>query len=689
MKRAARIAMLLACGALAARVAPQGFAAPPERGPPPGLALDAIPDPPALAESNAVTDLARAIQAEVLAIAKQPPSVPRDTMLAYRRVTYDLLFHGLAAPTMQQAMVIAGLRLAESRAEIDTLVCKQLPPEAGGDAAQEALAAFVRGASNGLVRIPPADRPEDALGVTLAPLQRAVALLDGRKIELGAAWPTLAQLTAPTSPVAPTAEDASPRFEESFAAAAWLTGAAREALARATATAQESGNPAQLRLVSDIARALTAATALTRGGGAWDPAPLRNAFGALAATMGIESTQTLADALEAALLARDYDLEAIRTDLRPAARDIQANARRLAPKLALQLESIVRARDPLADPTLATSVLTQLEAGADLRRLCAAGSWVDAIGALRATSRDPFDAVVKRWALSLREVGRREETRAQMDAFAAQLALFDPLRLEQRIRGGQPAALEACAGRSQELLAEIDRRRGAWAAAWATGKGHGDASMKMLRLARVMEMLAASAALATDAPAERRLGRWGGFSAPHDGMGVHPRALAARNALAIEALLEGREAEVDAQLGKLDVDLPVAWLVAQLSERLGPWLETRLGAGVQLQSAACGPAPDAWLAEERPLLMLFSRYAREEARARALQEEELAGKLRAYLAEIALRVGPGLGRAPGRLPALRAVADDLRTRTAKPRPGAASPRVPTGNAPKSGERQKP
>ncbi|MFO0961931.1 MAG: hypothetical protein U0625_03385 [Phycisphaerales bacterium] len=521
--------------------------------PPPIPALEPFP------EQNAATDAAVAMRAQLDRLGAQPASAARDAQMAYVRVAYELLFHGAGAPLEQQAMAIAGLRLADAAPEVLALLARPMPAGADGEPLAQALAAFVRAAGGGLAQLPAPATPETALRPMLAPLLRALAILEARAERPGPAWPTPAQLDAATPHAgAPGAAPGAP-------------GAAPAATAPADADDAPPADPA------------AAAAALARRVQAFDPA-------------------------------------ALRPDLRAAAHDLQAAA----------------ARAP--DDTRA-----QAEAAADLERIAAVPGWVDAMGAMRAASRHPFDAVSRAWVAALREPGRRAAARAQMDAFARQLARVHPMPLERALRGGEPAALEVAAGRSQELLAEIDRRRAAWAAGWSVNKGAGDATTRALRLARVMEVLAEGAALGRDAAAEQQLVRWGGWWARIEGLGVHPKALAARSALAVEAVLEGKEAEVEAQLAKLDQELPVAALVARVAERLGPWLAARAGVVVAVQNAVAAPAPGAWMGEERAALMAFARLAREHARARAQRDEALAERLRAAMVPLAARLATAAG----------------------------------------------
>jgi hypothetical protein len=132
--------------------------------------------------------------------------------------------------------------------------------------------------------------------------------------------------------------------------------------------------------------------------------------------------------------------------------------------------------------------------------------------------------------------------------------------------------------------------------------------------------------------------RWGGFGGPEEGLGINAAALTGRARLAAEALIDRRDAEVDAQLGSLAEALPAAWLVARLAGCLDPWLAGREDAVAALDAAIQGPGDAAWLGSSRAALMDFARLAREEAFARRTRRTDEAAQLRARLAAAAAAV---------------------------------------------------
>ena len=120
-----RCAMLVACCAAllgAALGATQAVTPPP-------AAAAALPR--SISDSNASIDDAATLRKELDTLATLAPGVVRDARIAYRRIAFDLLFHGAAADFGAQAMVIAGLRMTAARNDLDRVLERTLPTTAG------------------------------------------------------------------------------------------------------------------------------------------------------------------------------------------------------------------------------------------------------------------------------------------------------------------------------------------------------------------------------------------------------------------------------------------------------------------------------------------------------------------------------------------------------------------------------
>lgn len=634
--------------AMAAAIAAAAFAAGGHAEP------QSTPAPPAAAEvaawpaNGAATGLTAALARELEAIGREPDSVQRDARAAYRRVAYDLLFRGASAPAGAQAMAVAGFRLADLRGAVDAIVDACPADGPAGDALRRFTAAAAHGvavgAGDGDAR---PDAPEGALVPIMAPLRQALASASPLRVpRTDPAWPSAAALAR----AAPAGTVAAPEYtiERLATACSWIPRDLGIALGKLDAAA----GAVRSLLAVEIAAALPPADSLAGAGKGWTPDQMRDAFAAVAASRDAAAAAALRQAIEAAHAVATFRPAELPPELRRPATEACRPALAQGAAAGQALAEVAAGREPSAAQAAALGAVRA--ARADLARIEAARTWPDAIGAMHAPSRRQMESTVRGWCQGLAGPRGVPAVRAAMDAFAAELAAFRELRLEAAIRRGDAGARAAAGGSADPLLAEIDRRRAAWAAGWVTGKGSPEAAASMRRAARVMDSLAAAASLATGTDTERRLARWGGFGAPEDGTGISRGALGGRARLAAEALIDRRDPEADAQLGSLAEALPAAWLVARLADRLGPWIAGRDDTVALLDAAVQGPGADAWLAGSRAALMDFARLAREESHARREKRAEQAAELRARVAASAaavLAAAPDLAAEPAAAPA--------------------------------------
>ena len=642
-----RCAMLVACCAAllgAALGATQAVTAPP-------AAAAALPR--SISDSNAAIDDAATLRKELDTLATLAPGVVRDARIAYRRIAFDLLFHGAAADFGAQEMVIAGLRMTAARNDIDRVLERTLPTTAGAAAVNEALKRFTAGAGQGLDPLPPADHPERALAATLRPLEEAVALLERATPEPPeTAWPEAAQLAAGSTAAAPAVADA-------IAQATWMDEQARAALRESCARARAAGGIDALRADTECIRALVAGGRIAAHPEGWTAAAVTSGFAALAGAYTAGNAQRLADALAAADTCITFDAQTLRPDLRAAAADIRTRMLREGIAVAQALPGLVTG----AEPATAAPMQSLTAAAADLSRIGSIPAWIDAVSAARGASRSAFEGASRQWVTGLRDPARREGVRRSMDAFASEVPFAKPSDFELRVRRQDPAALAACAGRPTDLLRELDARRSAWAAAWSNGRGTPDASLAMLRAVRVTELLGAMSVLTKEEGVERRLGTWGGLATSGRGWSLHPKALAARSALALESLIASKDADVDADLAALERDLPLMIIASRLSERLDPWIARRTGVGPALVAARDAPGSASYLGSMRSEWMQLSRCMLEESRAAYRHQDDAERELRTMASGVAWAIAPQLDPSAARLRTLQSTASDAAART--------------------------
>lgn len=370
---------------------------------------------------------------------------------------------------------------------------------------------------------------------------------------------------------------------------------------------------------------------------------------------------TLAEDLE---LVASFREQAVPVAVRAAAAHALAQARAAA-----------RMRGPV-DGAMAEGPREELaSAAADLRRIAAIEGWTDLVGSSRPGSRAAFQSACVQWAAALRDPVRAGPARRAMDALARESALAAPGEFERRLRTGDALAVQRCAGRSDDLLAAIDRARAAWAVRWATSGGAGAGSAGAGEGVRIFRVLAAACALDVAGRLEAMPGdvagldAWGGFAADPGSAPPHPKALAARAALALEALLDGRDAEADADLARVDAEAPIAAVLRDASVALGTWPATRSSTGCALAAARDAPGNGAYLGDRRAELMLLSRLLVEEAWARGRGLPAEAAELRLQAAGVARSLA-GADSGIERLHALRTMAAGVPAGTPGVRRGA-------------------
>lgn len=619
---------------------------------PPPAAATALPR--SIADSNAAIDDAATLRKELDTLATLAPGVVRDARIAYRRIAFDLLFHGAAADFGAQEMVIAGIRVTAARNDLDRVLERTLPTTTGAAAVNEALRRFTAGAAQGLDPLPPTDHPERALAATLRPLEEAVALLERATPEPPeTAWPDAAQLAAESTPAAPAVAD-------TIAQATWMDEPTRTALREACARARSVGGTDALRADTECMRALGAGGRIAAHPEGWTAGAVASGFSALAGAYTSSNAQRLAEALAAADTCITFEAQALRTDLRAAAAEIRTRALRDGIAAAQALPGLVTG----AEPAAAVPMQSLAASAADLSRIGAIPAWIDAVAAARGASRSAFEGASRQWVAGLRDPARRDGARRSMDAFASEVPFARPSEFELRIRRQDPAALAACAGRPTDLLRELDARRAAWAAAWSNGRGTPDVSLAMLRAVRVTELLGAMSTLTKEEGVERRLGTWGGLATSGRGWSLHPKALAARSALALESLIGAKDADVDTDLAALERDLPLMIIASRLSGRLDPWLARRTGIGPALVAARDAPGTASYLGGMRSEWMQLSRCMIEESRAAERHLDDAERELRTMASGVAWTIAPQLDPSAARLRTLQSTAADAAARAA-------------------------
>jgi len=489
---------------------------------------------------------------------------------------------------------------------------------------------------------------EPGLDSALATAMRSLA----SKLHDAERWPDLAaEVEAIAAPL-----ERLPSEQRSISEAAWIDDASR---ARLTATAvtvvEQCLDPAQR---ATAMRALAERSALVRciraistleaapGSGPRDPlapsllwsmiAPMpsrRPDADAAGTKSSIDRLDAITELiLGAAALRRLEAIEAGR-DVRTLRRQMVREARLQDESIARQIASLAAAGGSPHDPAHATLLDGQRRR---LRMLKALDGVDASLAEIQSRSMAPpsLNGRLRTQLQSLADPSRAPAALVRCESFVTQWRSLREHRTEVAIRAGDAIVIDRCAGRSAEVLAELDRRRSAWAQGWAVGApeaGWNDAQ-QFLELLSVVDDAASLHRAGTDA---RLIGRWAGW----DDLGGVPGSTVAidgRLAIAFEAIARSDGKALGDALRVIDQESPLWRLRAAVLHRLEPQLAALPdGLSGALGRAADEPAPDAFLAGRAVDLARLGRLSRELLHAATMRDSTRREALETELRELA------------------------------------------------------
>ncbi|MCA9284741.1 MAG: hypothetical protein KDA22_05985, partial [Phycisphaerales bacterium] len=595
------------------------------------IELNPTPQPPAL-DMPTTTSTTKAILAQEidrLQLAKSAAtgdqSIIVEAFIALRTASLALLEQAASVETDAGLAWVAGMRLAEGRRTVDRALQSLLERPADDPLRRSAL--------DGLASPPPPSRhPDSALddaSTALSTIIDAAVLAEGQSLAPG--WPVVgpdggpiasdgggagaltdvkASLSsaADADPLAaamrefaddidPATLAVKPTIESRVGAAAavlalaeqvrtmdWLDRRFAEAVhnqctsiaaALPATTARTARNhSADASSLTALLRALDAVQRDPRRQGPLTP--VLEALPALAVLGGGDLAQRLAvrrsvgRILERMTAFRELDVRVSSRDLVMARVELQQAYRRAEAKALDSVPLLLESKGASIDPAVSSVMESQGRLLADLERVGRLSEWSDAIGALSPGAVPSFQEQMRRLCVCLDDHARRPDAVAAMAAFEMQLGLFVPIPGESAVRAGTLASA-GDAERQRALVAELDRRRAAWAEAWASGAGSAAAANSLLLLRRLLvvldDMEACADPLGSGNPA-RRLSTWNAWL-------MAPEALAQRtnewSVLAPEAVVAAAARDDQRLLGTvedLEHGLAVPRLAHRLSQRL-------------------------------------------------------------------------------------------------------------------------
>ncbi|MBX3355394.1 MAG: hypothetical protein KF724_06820 [Phycisphaeraceae bacterium] len=466
-------------------------------------------------------------------------------------------------------------------------------------------------------------------------------------------WPDLASRIAPLG----AALVAVPEIAQRIEGVPWLPPTLRQAFSRRMVSAIRASAIAESRESALAAlaharafeRAISTADALIRprgsnaGRGPVDPTRLLKALQALADP----NSERVADASERLRMVGDLlatMVEARRLEEREVSRQVRVMRRQLAREALLgedpvmrQVESLANAATSTTDPAIITLLESQRRRLRSIALLDDTDAAISEIEA-RSISHGPgLSTRLRGWFGQLGDPTRSESARRQLTVFLDQWRGVREHEVERLLRRGDASTMALTAGRMNELLGEIDRRRKAWAAGWSDGAPE-QAWSHVQDLLRLLDLMDDVAALARTEANPRLIGRWGGW----DDIGGIPGstdAMSGRIAVAIEALARKNDRALADALRVIDAESPAWRLRAALLRRLAPALvELPDGLSGALGRVGGVPAPGAFMGDRSIELASLARAARERLTAERQRDTEQVDALDAFMREMTLQL---------------------------------------------------
>lgn len=337
----------------------------------------------------------------------------------------------------------------------------------------------------------------------------------------------------------------------------------------------------------------------------------------------------------------------------PSLRPIRATLRqRLATEEALASRRLATRTpsDPsLEERELAASIAAMRPLRADLARVDAASAWLDRIRVDSPRLANAAGRRLRRLAADLNTTEARIAAARAIDRLLRESPLA-PMPHETALLQGSGAVPRELASVRGDVAAALVKQRWAWLEAWSAERdAEADSIWRSVAALRaILDVAFALPVVAAEeeVPLARRVARWAAWSVDPSVIAAAVSALGPRVRLALHAWLRG---ELDAVARHLDGwrrEAPLALAAIELDAAIGAGLAP-LADGVRgaVESAAIGPARDAFLAGSRPLLARISGGLLELEAARgagaATEVERISRQVDADLALLleALRAG--------------------------------------------------
>ena len=619
-----------------------------------------------------------------------------EASIAWRRVAHEMLVRGAEPGQPRNDLVEAGFRLADARGEFDRAIDRIPSQGRAFDRAREGLDRFVAAPAvlratptaelagaleralanaNGVLEgagLPRVRNPWPVIGgaassaestpwsARLRHAARAESIppeVAGSLERIAAAAEAAEQWSDLDAELGPICEPLleAPSLAASISKAKWMPESRRTELqarlARAVASSESADGRDAARLALEhlaaVARAIDATEALVRPiskspRGPIDPARPLKAITALASaapderetTSRIERLDMISPLLATMAEVRRRDEADVRRSLRTLRRELSREALKSEEPVLRQVESLAAPDAHPTDPACASLLESQRRR---IRAIAALDGIDRALGEIEARMPGSARPLEAKWIATLKSIGdagRGETILPQAEAFVSQWNQVRELAAEKALRQGDAVVIELAAGRVPELLAALDSRRAAWAAAWSAGDG----DKAIAAIGPMLELFALvedAAALSRSRANPRLIGRWGGW----DDLGGVPGstdAMDARVALAVEALARNDDSALREALSVQAREAPIWRLRAQLLRVLAePLAGLPDGLSGAIGRACLRPRSAALMSRRADDLFTLARYSREYLFALGDRDRERADRIHEFLRELA------------------------------------------------------
>jgi hypothetical protein len=209
---------------------------------------------------------------------------------------------------------------------------------------------------------------------------------------------------------------------------------------------------------------------------------------------------------------------------------------------------------------------------------------------------------------------RGQQADQLLRAAQAQVARFDPMPHEQAIRKPDEAVKAMLGDTAAALADQLDKQRSEWASGWGNGVDPIEVTVKLDKLAKLIQMIHDAATLSEMEATVERLNRWAAWQSRADA--VKPLASRMQQRLAEAAALAAAAKWEDFDLMIEDIELasPLPGLLGLLASRMGPWVDKQPTDLYSLiNQTLFPPAPGSFGADHRLALAQVSIYLLEAA----------------------------------------------------------------------------